>query len=243
MSETLDPAAAEEQVETSTPAPAASVPEVLPPWADKRIGDVTRKWRDEERARLLAEARLRELEQQLAARPAEGTAPTPAPQVDDSDARAQVKADAIVFNRACDDIARQGNAKFSDFGETIANYGKYLGDIPRGIIEGALETDDAAAAIYALGKDMAEATRIAGLPPARQAAAVVRFSAKLEKAEAEAEVKAPAAPVATPRPPPPVAAKVGTSLGAKTTPVRLDDEKVDIKDWMAQRKEELKKRR
>lgn len=230
-----------QETEINVSAPKPAVPEILPRWAEERLASMRRKLGDEERARALAEARAQELEAKVAAKP-EGT-PTPQTQ---GYTEAQLNARALElsarmrFDEACNNIARQGAAKFEDFGAVVGNFGKYLGDIPPAFVEAALETDDAAATIYALGNDMAEATRIAALSPARQAAAIVKFASKLGKEESKPN-PAPSAQTPAARAPAPIVPRVGSASGPRNTPVRLDDDNTDIGDWMKARRESLKR--
>lgn len=244
----------------ANPAPPAGP--LLPAWAESRISTITRKYRDEERARALAEAKMAELQGRLDAiglgspqGSPQGAGAGPAGENPPGDIESQIQtraaalAETARFTEQCNDIARKGRAAFADFGEVIKNYGTYLGGLPNSIVEGALETDDPHITIYELGKDMAEATRIAGLSPARQAAAVARFAGKLAKsASAAGNALAAAvaggtgaAPAALP---PPIQAKVGSANNGtgRQGAVRLDDEKVSMEDWIKTRNESMKRR-
>lgn len=251
-------AGAESDANPPDPAnPASPAGPLLPAWAESRISTITRKYRDEERARALAEAKMAELQGRLdaiglgtpqGAGTGAGSANPPGDIESQIQTRAASLAETARFTEQCNDIARKGGAAFADFGEVIKNYGTYLGGLPNSIIEGALETDDPHITIYELGKDMAEATRIAGLSPARQAAAVARFAGKLAKsAPATVAGNALAAAVGGSTPavlPPPIQAKVGSANNGtgRQGAVRLDDEKVSMEDWIKTRNESMKRR-
>ena len=243
--------------EPDAPAAAQAEPAV-PAWAETRINNITRKYRDEERLRQLAETQVAELKARLGQTGLEGTVagtgPAPAALSEDEiesriNARAAALAEQTRFNQQCDDIARKGGESFSDFADVMKNYGTYLGGIPNSIIEGALETDDPHITIYELGRNMAEATRIASLSPVRQAAAVARFANKI-KPTAQAAAAAPqanaltAAVAAAAALPAPIQAKVGSGTNGtgRVGAVRLDDDKVSMADWIKTRNEATRRR-
>lgn len=225
--------------------------EAPPAWATKRIGEITRQARDFERQALLNAARVKELEEKLAVKPA-GEAggqpvaqPTPnaASAEEQINTRAQALASAQRFNEACNAIAAAGDAQFKDFRTSVTNFETYLGHIPPAFVEGAMETEDPARTFYELGKDMNEAARIAGLTPIRQAAAIVKFAGKLKPlktADGEGEGKSPGAAAALPAP---IRARVGTTTSSsRQGEPSMEDDSMPMADWVKRRNEQLKKR-
>lgn len=243
-------------VETETPPPESTetppaettppAPVPTPPWAAQRIETVTRQFRDAERQSQAHAARIAELEAKLAGQtPPAGTTPAPAPapanlsEAQINERAAQI-AENVRFNETCDTIARAGKTQFPDFQKSVEAWGTYIGGIPQAVIEGAQETDNPARVIYELGKDMEEATRIARLSPARQAAAVARYSAKLPDLE-DPKPKV-AGGTATPALPKPLTARVGSTAGGGAKgETRLDDDTSSISDWMKRRNADLKR--
>lgn len=102
------------------------------------------------------------------------------------------------FDQRCNDAAAAGKAAHNDFDKVV------LGDLtsvspvldnrtgrpvlPVALLEAALETGSAHEVLYALGQDIAEATRIMSLRPVAQAVEIAKFAQKVSaKAEAAAE--------------------------------------------------------
>lgn len=199
----------------------------IPAWANTRINQVTAQ-------KYQAEARVLELERQLAAYQAGQTQPTaqtpqatqPAGTYTEAqlNSAAMQRAAELRFNEECNNIAAKGQEQFPDFADTVKNYGM-LGGLTQPFMEAALAQDDPARVIYELGKDPDKAQSIMAMSPARQGAALARFAAGLPtKAAARTTSAAP----------PPIAPTVGGSA-RPGGPVRLDDDTVSMADWIKAR--------
>lgn len=114
--------------------------------------------------------------------PSPGTAPRTYTQ-DEVQREAQVLAANQEYLRRCQSIASQGRTAHPDFDTAITNLNRF-GPLPQHIVEAAEEAGDPAEVLYALGQDMQEMDRIfsAG-SPMKQAAAVVRYGAKIAAAK------------------------------------------------------------
>lgn len=105
------------------------------------------------------------------------------------EAEAEKRVDARIatqqFNQRCNAVADAGEKAYAkDWDDTVANL-RMLGDdgnIPKMLLDAALEADDPAAALHHLGQDPEEAMRILSLPPIQQIAQVVKHGVKKAKA-------------------------------------------------------------
>lgn len=214
-----------------TPPATETPPEpVLPKWAQDRINKVTREMRDMERRANLAEQALASRGQQQ-----QTTPPTPPPATQ-TEQEAKVLAARMIFDQQCNDIYNQGIKDHGNEFKTSVDNWQQLGGVPPVVVEAALESGIAPKVILALGKDLDEAHRIMQLSPARAAAAVAKYAAKLE-----ADATAAPEPKPGTKAPPPVPGVVGGRAG--TASRSLDDDKISVDDWMKQREKELKARR
>lgn len=227
--------------------PAAQTPPKSPnssSWADRRIGELTRNWRAEERKRVELEAEVTTLR---AARGAQAQAPgqtqPPAqapgdrlPTREELDAavesKAAEKATMIAWNQACDAIFNQGLKEIDGFRSAVDNWQK-VGGLPNHVIEAAMETEMAPRVIYALAQDLDEASRIRALSPAKAAVAIARFADKLEKGDGSPGETKPRAQPLTP---------VVGARGTKPA-VRLDDDRTSKDDWIKERERQVAEKR
>lgn len=212
---TPDPAATPP---TSTPAPAA--PAATPPAAPvpksllDRIDELVRKGHDKDRE--LAELRTK----------ANGGTPPVTTTGNLSEADVETRAGRIAAQRAfdseCVKIYETGKKDFPDFTSSVDMLNRLAGSAIIPIIESAMEVGDAHKVIYELGKNPEEAMRIAGLPIARQAAAVAKFATTVNRTPAVSSAPVPITPV------------VGAG---STAPVAVDlyDDNTAINDWMKER--------
>jgi len=223
--------------------PAAVAPAVAP------VGDTPPKWALERIDRLTADkkAALREIEELKAKAGTGGTpagqvppltaaiAPVPVAPVFDAgeiDRRAQQLANERVEQERIQsqvaNIANEGaKAHPNDWVATIQNLDRVQALSPD-MISIAHELGNGHEIIYALGKDMNEAVRIAALPPAQKGAALAKFAMKLG---ASAPAKISGAPEPIPE-----------GVGGSAPNVGLKDE--DSPDeWFRKRNAERAKRR
>lgn len=142
---------------------------------------------------------------------------------------AQSQRETDEFNRRCNAVADAGETAYkADWNESVQNL-RMLGDdgnIPKSLLDAALEADDPAKALHHLGQNPDEAMRIMRLPPLQQAAAVFKHGLKPLKA----------VPPKTGAPPPlePVGGAGGVDENAG-----LGDE-VDDETWMRNRNAQVK---
>ena len=122
--------------------------------------------------------------------------------------------------RAVDEKMRAGQAKFTDFMEVATNP---AAPISPAMVEAAAAGDAFADVVYHLGKNPAEAARIASLPPIVQAREIGRLEARLA---------APPPNRVTNAPPPPTPVKTGAGTGDK------DPEKMSFAEYEAWRKKQ-----
>lgn len=178
---------------SDTTAEAASPPKQTP-WQERRISELTRKWRETERE---LEATQVELGQYKKGIPTTNPAPTPL-SVDAVEVRAQElaaqHAKTAAFNAACDAVADAGKVAHSDFDATIKNFAN-LGGLQPGFVEAALESGAPSAVLYHLGKDLDEAARIMALTPLRQAAELTRLAERLKMAKPISKAPEPIKPL------------------------------------------------
>lgn len=222
--------------------------------AAKRISALTAEKWAERRAREAAETQARVLQQQLAdaleqrpvAEPEPGAA-TDEPRY----TRAQVEEHArrlaqgygnaaaqnAEFTRQVNTEVVKGRAEYADFDTIVAQLQSLTGpDLPREIVDAALETGAAADVLYALGKDLSEADRILSLPPQRQAVAIARLADKVSATKAAKPTPGASAAASVSAAPAPIAPKVG---GVASVAIDLADETVPIGDWIAARTKQL----
>lgn len=90
--------------------------------------------------------------------------------------RAQQLAGQQAFNAACNAVAQEGRKVFPDFDASVKELGKLVDRTDQAsvqaydsFLEAALETGEAPKIIYALGRDLEEASRIMELSPIKRA--------------------------------------------------------------------------
>lgn len=230
-----EPIASEPSTETppveETP-PIAESPKRAP-WWQPRIDQLTRRAHEAERA-AESERQLRlEAEQRLASG---GQTPAPSPRTfteDEINQRAQAIAAAQTFTERCNNVVAKGKTEFPDFMTSVDTLVKDLGGMSQPFIEAALETPNPQGLIYNLGKNPDVAAEIMGMPPIRQAVALMRYAMELEKGE-----KVPDEPkTRVTSVPPPIAPKVAGRVKAEPS---LDDPELSTEEWMRLREKHLK---
>lgn len=151
------------------------------------------------------------------------------------------------FTQRCNDSAAAGRAAHQDFDKIV------LGDLasispvidpqtgrptlPIPLVEAALETGQAHEVLYALGKDINEASRIMSLRPVAQIAELVKFASKLKAASEETDEGA-ASDVRVSRAPAPI--KSPTKSGpVKPNFTIYDTDNFDTETWIKQREKQI----
>ena len=201
--------------------PAAKPEPKQPAWEVKRINEITREKHEESRLRQAAERELSELRAKVA---------RPATPESDLEARAEALAEQKfsrfqednkqrAFTDSCNRVADAGATEYKDFDDTIATLNA-TGVMRPELIEAALEIadKDAHKVLYALGKNPAEAARIAALSPVRMAAALAKIAVETKSAPA-----APS-PRAVSKAPAPIDTVQGSSGAAETDPEKMSAE-------------------
>lgn len=226
-------------VVTTPPAPASVSADPpagqIPQGVFDRIDRLTRDKKTAEERAVALEAELARVRANGGTPPAQpsGTPPAPpAPRaapmpVDEIERRANELAQQRSFTDKCNSIAQKGQGAHADFQGTIGQLGS-MGALNPVIIDAAVETagNDAHELLYALGKDLNEATRIANLPPISQALALSKFNtdrlAKASKSVSNA--------------PPPPSSSVGGGPPAQTDEPQASD---DSATWYRKREKQL----
>jgi len=160
------------------------------------------------------------------------------------------------FDQRCNASVAEGRKVHTDFDKVV------LGDLtsispimdqrsgrpvlPVPLVEAALETGNAHEVLYALGKDVAEASRIMALRPTAQAVALARFAEKLgetkaEEPELDDEGKSPKLANVS-RAPAPIKAPSKPG-GTKPAFSFEDTENFSTEEWIRQREKHLKEKR
>lgn len=184
----------------------------------------------QQNARIATEARradalAKELSDLRQAATPPGDAPKPADQSRnqaDFDRAVQQRTEQQAFVAECNKLADAGAKEFpDDFQATVGTMLTMIDGVDpqgvfspaaTGIIEAAMETDRAAAVLHHLGKNPAEAMRIAALTPAKMGAAVAKVAASLSAAAVEAAAPKPVS--RAPAPIDPVAGNARAEAGA-----------------------------
>jgi hypothetical protein len=147
---------------------------------------------------------------------------------------ADQRAAMMAFNEKCNAVAAQGKAQYSDFDNAVQAINSGVGEMTPQFLEAVLETGAPSDVIYALGKQLDRAADIMALSPARQGVALAKFAAELASNKKPAGKKVSDAPE-------PISPKVGAPK-MKGSP-SIDDDSIDIKEWMRLRETQLKERR
>lgn len=213
-----------------SPAPQETVEKKTPPWEQRRIDQLTRLRREEERRAQIAEQRAQALEARLAqaeellrkAAGAEGEEPVPPqpPGITKEQFEAEVaKAAAIQrFNEQCNKVFADGKEEFDDFEARVAA-GQRANALTPTMAEIVLALDNPHQVLHSLLGDLDEAARIAELPPARMAIEIAKFAQKR--------------PARVSKAPPPVTPTTPTAAPTE------DPEKMTTEQWMAWRRKQL----
>lgn len=172
-----------------------------PHWKDRRIDELTRNWREEQRQAEQLRNYVRSIQHgDQAASQQQGQPPAgyvPASEV--GRMAAQQNADHR-FNEACNAIADHGETKFRDFQTAVHNF-QMLGGPPPALLEAvtALGKEDGARVFYQLGMNPDEAQRLAGMSPARMAVEVTRMASKPSAAAPVSRLPEPITPISAAR--------------------------------------------
>lgn len=188
------------------------------PWFQKRINELTAKYRDEERKRVALEAMLQSRQEK------------PPEAQPDIDALVTQRAREIAQQQAINDAANRtyesGKAKFADF-DTAVNNMRNVADLTQHphFLEAVTKLPNGADVYYHLGKNLDDAAHVLSLPPVHMGLELARLSATLGK------------PIQTSKAPPPgtpVGGAVGVSDG-------LSDD-LPIGEWIKRREKQLQSR-
>lgn len=207
------------------------------PWFQRRIDELTREKYEARRESENLKARLQALEAQAVPNPADKDNPNPAKTMSPAEqeamitARAEEKARMMEFTKECNKIYESGTKAFDDFGKSLEAFNQLGGlNTPQGanLVAASMETDDPHKVLYALSKDLDEASRLMSLPPIRQAAALIKFANSLA-----------AKPAAKSKAPPPIKGLNGQADSTRN----MDDDSMDMNEWIATRERQLAERR
>lgn len=170
-----------------------------------------------------------------AAAPPVGAPPAAAPTVlpaAEIERRANEISSQRAFTDTCNKIAEQGITAHKDFQETLGKLAMVGGPqwINPDLVGSVVEAGDPHEILYALGKDLTEASRILNLPAAQQGVAIAKFALANK-------TKAAAAPIVSGAPPPP-SASVGGAPPASDEPQPTDNSD----DWFKKREAQMAKR-
>jgi hypothetical protein len=194
------------------------------------------------------EARIAELEAQIASLQPKAAAAAAAPSEEEIAQRVRTEAErlaptlaqqqtaAIEFNRQCNAAVEAGRLQFSDFDAKLGDLRSVItpGDQASegaywGIVSAALKSGKAAKVIHALGSDRAEAMRIMALDPESRTIEIAKMA--MQGAEGEDGLPKPITPVG--------------SKGAQHTAIDpTDTERADrltTTEWMKRREAQLAK--
>lgn len=242
----------EEQQQTETPeevvvpqdqdeAEPAEPTDSQPP-VQKRIAQLTAKYREEERKRQRLEEALAQL------RGAKPSAATESPVNPENlnqailEEEIQKRAEAIAaqqfqrleqakraqeLNSASNAVAAKGKAKYKDFDDAIPTLNAFVPLAERpDVLEALISLPNAEDVIYKLGNDPDEAAKLSLQNPAKLGMQLANLSAQL--------AQKPAKGSSAPAPIKPVGSTGGTSRSLR------DD--MPLKDWLAAREETIRKR-
>ena len=226
VSEIEAPAVAETETSASAVSETTEKPEPRPAsWEVTRINQITRERHEEARMRVLAERERDELRAQVA-KPA-----TPQSEIEaraealatEKFSRYQEEQRTRTWNETCNRVADAGISEYPDFDATVATLNA-TGAMKTELIEAALEISDKDAhkVLYQLGKNPAEAARIAELSPARMAAALAKIAAS---------VSAPPAPASAARAVSRAPAPIDPVSGGKAGSAETDPEKMTAEQY------------
>lgn len=218
----------EEPVEAEAPEP---TPEPAPQGVpldvfQRRVAALTRQKAELERERDEARASL------VAEPVAAATPPQPNMVME-----AQALAAQMRFNEKSADVAAAGRELAPDFLSRIVNMNQMLGQLPTPFLEMVMEVggsnEVAAKLLYDLGGDLAKASSIISLSPAKQVVALSKLLPGTARAPTPSHGTTPA----------PITPRVGSGGRAASAAVSLADPKMAVEDWMSQRDAEARTRR
>jgi hypothetical protein len=191
----------EQQAEPTDTVEAEEKPKQTP-WFQKRIDELTRNWREEQRRTEQLAAYVRNIQhgQQQPSQQQDGQPPPGYVPASEVGRIAAQQLEAQRFNDACNDIADHGESKFNDFQTAVQNF-QSIGGPPPALLEAvtALGKEDGARVYYELGMNPDEAMRLARLSPARMAVEVARMAAKPAATKPVSKVPPPIAPISAAR--------------------------------------------
>lgn len=190
------------------------------PWANKRIDELTRKYRDEER-------RANALEALLENRSNAPAGQTPSVLNEQAiNSRAQEIASSQRLMEASNAVYAAGKAAHADFDSAVQTLTQ-VEDLSRrpDFLEAITSLPNAADVYYALGKDPDEAAHILGLSPVKMAIELAKVSAKAARPKPQSKAPAPIEPI---------------SKTASPTAELADD--LPMAEWMKRRAETARKK-
>lgn len=192
------------------------------PWAQRRIDELTFQKHEAQRQAQAKDETIAKQQLEIEALKA-GKAPTGVGQAEIEARAAEIAEQRVavdVFNKQCNDVFTTGAESYSDFKDSIKEFDK-LGGLKPEFVACVLEVEAPHKVLYALSKDLDEASRIMALPPLRQVAALQKASIKLG-GEAPPITKAP-------KPPTTVGGLGGGGAGEK------NPDEMSMGEWMAWR--------
>lgn len=240
-------------VEPQAPAPAAATAATPPAedWRERRIGELTGKFKQRGEEISARDAKIAELEAQIQQlKPANPAAVVPTEE--EINRRIEVEAEkragtlaaqqtaTLEFNKQCNNAVAEGRAAFPDFDAKLgalrstvipgdsASEGAYWGTV-----SAALKSGAAPKIIYALGNDPNEAARIMALDPESRAIEIAKMSLRVDADPSDGGLSKPITPVGAKGP-------QHTAIDP-TDPERADKLATDA--WMKRRNEQVNTKR
>lgn len=200
----------------------------VPEWAQKRIDQITAKYREEERQRV---ALARQLEEAKAGKPITVSD-------EELNARAAALAADQEYDRKCRDVIASGKKAIPEFDTSVAKLhqispalnAQNMPNMPRPFVEALIELDNAPRIIAELAKaeNNDEAARIMAMPPSKQGVALAKFASKLTPVREVSKT------------PPPPGTLVNGRAGGEPS---LEDGSLSMADWMALRNKQIADKR
>lgn len=205
-----------------------------PGWKDRRIGELTGNWREEQRQNTEAKRQLDVANATIAElRAGKGTEGmlTKAQAEDLANARAVVLAQQMDFNKECDKAVSAGRAEFDDFDARLNSFRQIGGMDPQNakwanFITAALETGEAHRIIHDLGGDLDQASKIMEMPPLRMVAAMTKL----------VTVREDTVVTKTPKP-------LRQTRGSAKAEPTLEDTEMSTDEWMKMRDRDVQAKR
>lgn len=208
--------------QTSEPQSATDQPKRMA-WWQHRINDLTREKYEAIRRANAAEEALRV--PQSVPNDALSKAVQPPQEIERRALQlAQKMEDEREFNRAADAIYEKGKAEYADeFDHSLQSLGQ-LREAAEKILKASVDVPDAHRVLQALGANLDEAMRIAGLPERKMVAEMTKLALSPKAPKAVSKVPSPVSPV--------------DGRGQVTK----DPDKMDKYEWQAWRREQLRNR-